>query len=194
MWILFFIVGPISSEVTGFLNLPNSSSCTMTLGLTQSLTEMHIRNLTGGKRVKSEYQSMYLQQSLSPWHAQLTTLQGTACVLSLLIGAMSAEQQTELLRQRQWMLARVTEGQKIWAVAPYKQCRATILLFLWEYECAWSHVSYISKNTYLANRFLHKIISFCTFVIDALVPWNLMWLQVVFLHVINYFCGWIILK
>jgi hypothetical protein len=33
-----------------FFNLSNPSSCTMTLGLTQPLTEMSIRNLPGGKK------------------------------------------------------------------------------------------------------------------------------------------------
>jgi hypothetical protein len=33
----------------GFFNLPNPSSRTITLGLTQPLTEMSIRNLPGGK-------------------------------------------------------------------------------------------------------------------------------------------------
>jgi hypothetical protein len=35
-----------------FFNLPNPSSCTMTLGSTQPLTEMSTRNLPGGQRVK----------------------------------------------------------------------------------------------------------------------------------------------
>jgi hypothetical protein len=33
-----------------FLNLPNSSSRTMALGLTQPLTQMSTRNLPGGKK------------------------------------------------------------------------------------------------------------------------------------------------
>jgi hypothetical protein len=33
-----------------FLNLPNPSSRTMTLGTTQPLTEMSTRNLSGGKK------------------------------------------------------------------------------------------------------------------------------------------------
>jgi hypothetical protein len=33
-----------------FFNLPNPSSRTMALGLTQSLTEMSTRNLSGGKK------------------------------------------------------------------------------------------------------------------------------------------------
>jgi hypothetical protein len=32
-----------------FLNLPNPSSCTVALGLTQPLTEMSTRNVPGGK-------------------------------------------------------------------------------------------------------------------------------------------------
>jgi hypothetical protein len=39
----------IPNEVTGFFNLPNSSSLTMVLGLTQPLTEMSTRNLPVGK-------------------------------------------------------------------------------------------------------------------------------------------------
>jgi hypothetical protein len=33
-----------------FFNLPNPSSCTMALGLTQPLTEMSTRNLPGDKK------------------------------------------------------------------------------------------------------------------------------------------------
>jgi hypothetical protein len=40
-------MGPRGS-VVGFFNLPNPSSRTMALGLTQSLTEMSIRNAPGG--------------------------------------------------------------------------------------------------------------------------------------------------
>jgi hypothetical protein len=36
-------------EATGFFNLPNPSSLTMALGLTQPLTEMSTRNIPGGK-------------------------------------------------------------------------------------------------------------------------------------------------
>jgi hypothetical protein len=36
-------------EVIGFFNWPNPSSRTMALGLTQHLTEMSTRNLSGGK-------------------------------------------------------------------------------------------------------------------------------------------------
>jgi hypothetical protein len=39
----------IPDEVIGIFNLPNASSRTMALGSTQPLTEMSIRNLTGGK-------------------------------------------------------------------------------------------------------------------------------------------------
>jgi hypothetical protein len=39
----------ISDEITGFFNLPNPSSTTMTLGSTQPLTEMSTRKLPGGK-------------------------------------------------------------------------------------------------------------------------------------------------
>jgi hypothetical protein len=43
------IAGSIPEEVIGFLNWPNSSSHTMTLGSTQPLTEMSTRNLSGGR-------------------------------------------------------------------------------------------------------------------------------------------------
>jgi hypothetical protein len=33
-----------------FFNLPNHSSCTMALGLTQPLTEMSTKNLPGGEK------------------------------------------------------------------------------------------------------------------------------------------------
>jgi hypothetical protein len=39
----------IPDYVTGFLNWPNPSSCTMALGSTQPLTKMSTRNLLGGK-------------------------------------------------------------------------------------------------------------------------------------------------
>jgi hypothetical protein len=39
----------IPDEVIGFFNLPNPSSRTMALGLTQPLTEMSTRNLPGSK-------------------------------------------------------------------------------------------------------------------------------------------------
>jgi hypothetical protein len=42
-------MGSIPDEVTGFFNLCNPSSQTVALGLTQPLTEMSTRNLTGGK-------------------------------------------------------------------------------------------------------------------------------------------------
>jgi hypothetical protein len=45
------IAGLIPSEVVGFFNWRNPSSCTMALGLTQPLTEMSIRNLPVGYRV-----------------------------------------------------------------------------------------------------------------------------------------------
>jgi hypothetical protein len=41
------VAGSIPVEVTGFFNLPNSSSRTMALGSTQ--TEMNTRNLPEGK-------------------------------------------------------------------------------------------------------------------------------------------------
>jgi hypothetical protein len=41
-------VGSIPNEVVGFFNLPNPSSCTMALELTQPLTEMSTGNLPGG--------------------------------------------------------------------------------------------------------------------------------------------------
>jgi hypothetical protein len=42
-------VGSIPDEVIAFCDLPNLSSHTMTLGLTQPLIEMSTRNLPGGK-------------------------------------------------------------------------------------------------------------------------------------------------
>jgi hypothetical protein len=39
----------IPNDIIGFFNLFNPSSRTMALGSTQSLTEMSIRNLPGGK-------------------------------------------------------------------------------------------------------------------------------------------------
>jgi hypothetical protein len=47
------VTGSNPVEVTGFFNLPNSSSRTMALGWTQPLTEMRemsTRNLSGGLR------------------------------------------------------------------------------------------------------------------------------------------------
>jgi hypothetical protein len=43
------VAGSIPDELTGFLNLPNSSSRTMALGSTQPPTEISTRNLPGGK-------------------------------------------------------------------------------------------------------------------------------------------------
>jgi hypothetical protein len=43
------IAGSIHDEVIGFFNLPNPSSRTYVLGLTQPLTEISTRNLPGGK-------------------------------------------------------------------------------------------------------------------------------------------------
>ena len=43
------VAGPIPDELIGFFNLPNPSSRTMALRLTQPLTEMSTRNLPGGK-------------------------------------------------------------------------------------------------------------------------------------------------
>jgi hypothetical protein len=42
-------MGSIPDEVTGFLNWPNPSRRTMTLGSTQLLTEMSTRNVPRGK-------------------------------------------------------------------------------------------------------------------------------------------------
>jgi hypothetical protein len=42
-------VGSIPDEVIGFFSLPNPSSRTMALGLTQLLRKMSTRNLRGGK-------------------------------------------------------------------------------------------------------------------------------------------------
>jgi hypothetical protein len=44
------VAGSIQDEIIGFFNWPNSSSRTMTLGSTQSLTEINARNLPAGKR------------------------------------------------------------------------------------------------------------------------------------------------
>jgi hypothetical protein len=43
------VAGWTSDEDIGFFNQPNSSSCTMTLGSTQPVTEMSTRNLAGVK-------------------------------------------------------------------------------------------------------------------------------------------------
>jgi hypothetical protein len=43
------ITGSFPDEVIGFVNWLNPSSCTMTLGSTQPLTEMSTRNLSGGE-------------------------------------------------------------------------------------------------------------------------------------------------
>jgi hypothetical protein len=42
-------VGSISDEVSGFLNAPNHSSYSMSLGSTQPQSEMNNGNLPGGK-------------------------------------------------------------------------------------------------------------------------------------------------
>jgi hypothetical protein len=42
-------MGSVPDEVIAFFSLPNPSSCTMALGLTQPLTEMSTKNLPGGK-------------------------------------------------------------------------------------------------------------------------------------------------
>jgi hypothetical protein len=43
------VEGSISDVVIGFFNCPNPFNCTVTLGSTQPLIEMRIRNLPGGK-------------------------------------------------------------------------------------------------------------------------------------------------
>jgi hypothetical protein len=43
------VASSIPDEALGFFNLPNHSSCTITLGMTHSLTEMSMGNLPGGK-------------------------------------------------------------------------------------------------------------------------------------------------
>jgi hypothetical protein len=43
------VASSIPDEVIGFFNSPNPSSCTMVLGLTQSVTKMSTRNLPEGK-------------------------------------------------------------------------------------------------------------------------------------------------
>jgi hypothetical protein len=43
------VAGSIPDEVIGLFNSANPSSHAMSLGSTQSLTEMNIRNLPGGK-------------------------------------------------------------------------------------------------------------------------------------------------
>jgi hypothetical protein len=68
-------MGSIPSEVIGFFNWPNSSSCTMTLGSTQPLTEMSTRILPRGKgttspptvsRFTSSCRSLDISQSYEP--------------------------------------------------------------------------------------------------------------------------------
>jgi hypothetical protein len=50
LWKIFWkVAGSIPDKVTGFLNWPNPSSHTVSLGLTQPLTEMSTRNLPQGK-------------------------------------------------------------------------------------------------------------------------------------------------
>jgi hypothetical protein len=46
---LILQAGSISDDVIGFFNLPNSSSCTMALGVDKPLTEMSTRYLPGAK-------------------------------------------------------------------------------------------------------------------------------------------------
>jgi hypothetical protein len=43
------VLGSIPDEAIGFFNWPNPSSRTMALGSIHPLTEMSIRNLSGGK-------------------------------------------------------------------------------------------------------------------------------------------------
>jgi hypothetical protein len=43
------VAGLIPDEVIGFFNVPNPSSRTMALASVQPLTEMSIRNFSGGK-------------------------------------------------------------------------------------------------------------------------------------------------
>jgi hypothetical protein len=43
------VAGSIPDEVIGYFNLLNLSSCTMTVGLTQPITEMSTRNRLGDK-------------------------------------------------------------------------------------------------------------------------------------------------
>jgi hypothetical protein len=43
------VEGSNPDEVIRFFNLPDPSSCNMSLGFTYPLTEMNIRNLSGGK-------------------------------------------------------------------------------------------------------------------------------------------------
>jgi hypothetical protein len=43
------VAGSIQGEIIGFLNLPDPSSSTMSLGSTQPLTEISTRNISGVK-------------------------------------------------------------------------------------------------------------------------------------------------
>jgi hypothetical protein len=47
--VAYLAAGSILDEITGFFNWPNPSIHTMTLRLTQPLTEINTRNLPGGK-------------------------------------------------------------------------------------------------------------------------------------------------
>jgi hypothetical protein len=51
------VAGSIPNAVTRFFDLPNPSSLTMALGLTQLLKEMSTRNLPGGKGQPSAHKA-----------------------------------------------------------------------------------------------------------------------------------------
>jgi hypothetical protein len=69
-------VAGLISDVIGFFNGPNPSSCTMALGSTQPLTGMSIRNLPGVK---------------SGWNLKVTSLPFATC-LSRKCGSLDVSQ------------------------------------------------------------------------------------------------------
>jgi hypothetical protein len=59
------VAGSRPDEVD-FFNLPNPSSCTMPLGLTQPLTEMNTRNLSGGGKQRPVHKADNLTAICEP--------------------------------------------------------------------------------------------------------------------------------